>query len=395
MPANQASSSPGPCSPVAAWPGLRRAGLSVRRGGAVSKPSLDGWSENAVRPGAFLTKHDAAIIASSYPEGTGEQRAWCQATCQGRHPAVPRFPVNFRSIIYLDAEEGRDLLPDRQADDRGDEEERQQEEQEADAGPVALALVLQAARPRAPVAAAVRGRARADTRADREAPRRLWARRRAPDGAQARPWDAILAAPSRFRKHESAFPGAVPGVHNELVKGSSEALSVSSSQAQRDEDALEALAGAALELLRAKPLDQVLAALVRAAARASGAQVVLARVLDGPAEALVTRAVHADSPALTAELAGTRVAAAELGSEELEFVAAPGNPEAPAAIRRAASRAGASHALVVPVPGEDGVVGSLDLLRSGVPLLAARARVGTRCRRSSRHRGPGGAGRRR
>jgi hypothetical protein len=52
-----------------------------------------------VPAGAFLTKAEAAIIPSSYLEGTGEERAWAQAPCQGRHPAVPRFPVNSRSSI--------------------------------------------------------------------------------------------------------------------------------------------------------------------------------------------------------------------------------------------------------------------------------------------------------
>jgi serine phosphatase RsbU (regulator of sigma subunit) len=173
-------------------------------------------------------------------------------------------------------------------------------------------------------------------------------------------------------------PQAIGGGHNGLVNGASEPLPAAPSPALREEDPLEALASAALDLVRGGPLEQALAVLVRAAARATGAQVALARMLDDSAEALVTRAVHADSPALAAEFAGSRVPAAELGSEEEEFVAAPGNPEAPAAIRRAASRAGASHALVVPVPGERGIVGSLDLLRSGVGFSArerALARV--------------------
>jgi hypothetical protein len=52
-----------------------------------------------VPAGAFVTEHGAAIIRSPYPKGTGEERAWRQAMRHGRHPAVPRFPVNFRSII--------------------------------------------------------------------------------------------------------------------------------------------------------------------------------------------------------------------------------------------------------------------------------------------------------
>jgi hypothetical protein len=46
-----------------------------------------------------VTEHEAAIIPSSYLEGTGEERAWSQALCHGRHPAAPRFPVNSRSSI--------------------------------------------------------------------------------------------------------------------------------------------------------------------------------------------------------------------------------------------------------------------------------------------------------
>ena len=44
--------------------------------------------------GASVTEHEAAIIPSSYLEGTGEERAWSQALCHGHHPAVPRLPVN-------------------------------------------------------------------------------------------------------------------------------------------------------------------------------------------------------------------------------------------------------------------------------------------------------------
>jgi hypothetical protein len=47
-----------------------------------------------------VTEHEAAIIRSPYRRGTGEERAWAQAMCHGRHPAVPRFPVNSRSSIY-------------------------------------------------------------------------------------------------------------------------------------------------------------------------------------------------------------------------------------------------------------------------------------------------------
>jgi hypothetical protein len=46
-----------------------------------------------------VTEHEAAIIPSSYLDGTGEDRAWSQAMRHGRYPAVPGFPVNYRSSI--------------------------------------------------------------------------------------------------------------------------------------------------------------------------------------------------------------------------------------------------------------------------------------------------------
>jgi hypothetical protein len=52
-----------------------------------------------VPAGAFVTEDDGAIIRSLYRKGTGEERAWRQAMRHGRHPAVPRVPANFRSII--------------------------------------------------------------------------------------------------------------------------------------------------------------------------------------------------------------------------------------------------------------------------------------------------------
>jgi hypothetical protein len=59
-----------------------------------------------VPAGASVTEHEAAIIRSPYREGTGEERAWSQAMRLGRHPAVPRFSVDFRSVIYAAAGSG-------------------------------------------------------------------------------------------------------------------------------------------------------------------------------------------------------------------------------------------------------------------------------------------------
>jgi serine phosphatase RsbU (regulator of sigma subunit) len=134
-----------------------------------------------------------------------------------------------------------------------------------------------------------------------------------------------------------------------------------------EEDALGAFAAAALDLVRGEQLDRPLLALVRAVSIAAGAQVGLARLCDARGETLVARAVHTESPALSAELEGTRLSAAELGTEELAFASAPGDPTAPPTLRRAAARAGATAVLVVPVEADGEIVASLELLRSGLP----------------------------
>jgi serine phosphatase RsbU (regulator of sigma subunit) len=134
-----------------------------------------------------------------------------------------------------------------------------------------------------------------------------------------------------------------------------------------DEAALEAFAAAALELVREGGLVGGLAALARAVALAVGAQVVVVRLAEAPGGPLVARAVSAESSALAAELEGTRIGAAEIGSSETEFAAAAGDPSAPAAVRRIASRAAAPIARVVPLTVDGEVVATLELYRSGLP----------------------------
>jgi hypothetical protein len=53
-----------------------------------------------VPAGAFLTETEAAIIRSPYLTGTGEERAWSQATCQGRQPPPTTVSGQF-SINHL------------------------------------------------------------------------------------------------------------------------------------------------------------------------------------------------------------------------------------------------------------------------------------------------------
>ncbi len=130
--------------------------------------------------------------------------------------------------------------------------------------------------------------------------------------------------------------------------------------------ALSAFAAAALELVRGGRADRGLAALLRAVALGTGAELVVARLGEDTGH-LVARAVQSDSAALAAELQGTRIACADVGAAELEYEDAPGDPAAPAVVRRTASRAGTPIARLVPVSVEGSVVALLELYRSGLP----------------------------
>jgi serine phosphatase RsbU (regulator of sigma subunit) len=129
--------------------------------------------------------------------------------------------------------------------------------------------------------------------------------------------------------------------------------------------ALTAFAAAALELVRGDSADPGLRALARAVALGTGAELVIARVVDG--DGLVARAVHSDSPAVAAELEGTRMPLADAGTQELDLGDAPDDASAPAAVRHAAARAGAPIAWFVPVAPDGEVVAALELYRSGLP----------------------------
>ncbi|MGH3030367.1 MAG: SpoIIE family protein phosphatase [Gaiellaceae bacterium] len=166
-----------------------------------------------------------------------------------------------------------------------------------------------------------------------------------------------------------------------------------------DEATLEAFAGAALDLVRGEPVERALGAVARTVARAVGAPVVLARLADAEGDRLVARAVHAESAALAAELAGTSLPAASVGSEEAEYASAQGDPSAPAGIRRAAARAGVPVVRVVPVAVGDSVVATLELfgpdaftLREQALARAAAAHVAIAVR-LERARGEGVDGR--
>ena len=121
---------------------------------------------------------------------------------------------------------------------------------------------------------------------------------------------------------------------------------------------LDALAAAGLALGSAANLAEALQIVVEAASRAAGAGVVVARVADDSRRRLTAAAVAAESPALAAELAGSRVPLEELPQHE------EGDLERlPAGVRRTAERAGATAVVALPIHVDGRARGTLELMR--------------------------------
>ncbi len=130
-----------------------------------------------------------------------------------------------------------------------------------------------------------------------------------------------------------------------------------SERAGLDPGALEALADAGRAAARGGRLGDVLRAVVGAAAGLTGADVVLARIVDEDRGDLVVRAVAGPSASLAVELEGGRLPLGDLPTGEVEL------GEAPEPVARLAERLGAESALVVPVVLGGEVHGSVELLR--------------------------------
>jgi serine phosphatase RsbU (regulator of sigma subunit) len=122
--------------------------------------------------------------------------------------------------------------------------------------------------------------------------------------------------------------------------------------------ALDAVAAASRALTEGRTLREALAAIAESAASATGSEVVVARVLDAEAGQLKARAVWAVSPAVAAELEGSRFPAEDLPRAEEDDVA-----RLPVAVRRAAKRARLGAVLQVPVVLDDRPLASLELMR--------------------------------
>src|ERR687891_661080 len=115
-----------------------------------------------------------------------------------------------------------------------------------------------------------------------------------------------------------------------------------------DPGALEALAEAGRAAALGERLTDVARAVVDAAARMPGAELVVARVLEG--DLLVTQAVSSPATGLAAELEGARLASEGWPREET-----------PQAVRALAEAGGLDAALVVPVVAGDELVGSVEV----------------------------------
>ncbi len=109
-------------------------------------------------------------------------------------------------------------------------------------------------------------------------------------------------------------------------------------------------------------LDAALGVLATAAATGVGATLAVIRVAERGGTDLQARGVWAASPALRAELEGSRIDADAVGPDELTE-----DDDVPASIRRLARRWGASHVLICPVGTEARVVATLELARAGEP----------------------------
>jgi serine phosphatase RsbU (regulator of sigma subunit) len=135
-------------------------------------------------------------------------------------------------------------------------------------------------------------------------------------------------------------------------------------------EAIEAFAEAASAVGAAPTLVGAMEALASAAAHAAGAEVAVVRVVDAAGAQLSACAVASASAAVAAELEGSRFAVAELPAEEERDL-----DRMPDAVRRAAERVRASAVVQIPLRADGRPLGSLELMRAGVPFDEAERRI--------------------
>jgi serine phosphatase RsbU (regulator of sigma subunit) len=127
-------------------------------------------------------------------------------------------------------------------------------------------------------------------------------------------------------------------------------------------EALDALARATKLIAVGAPLPAVVAEIAEAAARATGADLAVVRVLEPDGAALGARGVSPSASAVAAELEGSQLPIGEVPEDVLGELR-----QLPAVSRRAAARIQADSAFFVPAYAGDQLVGSIELLRAGRP----------------------------
>src|SRR5512133_2613748 len=130
--------------------------------------------------------------------------------------------------------------------------------------------------------------------------------------------------------------------------------------------ALDSLAAAGLRAAGEQGLDEALHAVAEAAGDVTGADAIAIRIVDAEAR-LTVRTVVCRSEALAAELSGSSFPLAELPRGQ---VSSEGLPQA---VSRAARRARAADALLIPVFVDGRALGSLELMRAARPFDAGEA----------------------
>jgi serine phosphatase RsbU (regulator of sigma subunit) len=126
------------------------------------------------------------------------------------------------------------------------------------------------------------------------------------------------------------------------------------------EGGLDALAEAGLALGLAGSLSEAMQTVAEAAARATGAEVIVVRVADDARRSLNACAVATGSAAVGAELEGSRLPLDDVPESEVADL-----QRLPESVRRAAERARASSVLLIPVRVDGHVEGSIEFMRAG------------------------------
>jgi serine phosphatase RsbU (regulator of sigma subunit) len=154
--------------------------------------------------------------------------------------------------------------------------------------------------------------------------------------------------------------------HNAFVRGAAY---------EREEALLETVSRAARGLLEDWTLPEALGLVAEAASNAIGSDLVLVRTLSREHNCLVTRAVRGESPALAAELEGSRLGLDGLEAEELESSSSISDQAVPDAIRSVAVRARAESLSIHPVRVGERIVGTLELYRTSDAPFEERERM--------------------